>query len=601
MWHLEKLSARGGMLGSTTVNTFEGHRFPSEEDLLVRETTQNAIDNPAGGRKPRLVFRLVSLSGAKKQAFLRDVAMDSLYGNRSLVTKCSSFSELRKIDNAASLGLLYIEDFNTTGLDGRIEDPTGNWMRFNLHGDAQKLEEEEKIGSYGYGKSVLSRAAGTNTFMVYTRIQPNTRDRHEARLMGHTFQAWFPDGAMHRSGRGWFCERVDSEQDPLPFTGGKATSLASLLGFTPRASDDTGTSFLLIGTAPGLKQITMPAIRRAFETWWWPSLLDDRLDIELWENGVKQPGPSPRLRTDLKPYIDCKSKLDTGVGKDVQLTPFNKAHGRKLGQLALMLSADESIFESPLHPKSPGPRRVARMRKRSGMVTEYREFGTARRVSFVGFYSGDEDIDNALKFSEPSTHDEWSRVSQRLARIKHGPELVNAVEERTQNACYAFQRKYSAARGPLAERLPELERLLGAAFASREHGPRIPQTGGRKNERITILELPAGTAHGPAVIYGKKTNVVDGLVRYRLRDGYRKRKKVRVWLSLNVAEDAQRIKGAPLAVRVTDAASSRVIYSGNDPIFDLDLVPGKTRTLRVRSGAYPKHQVLIFDEGEVIA
>jgi hypothetical protein len=44
---------------------------------------------------------------------------------------------------------------------------------------------------------------------------------------------------MHRSGRGWFCERVDSEQDPLPFTGGKATSLASLLGFTPRTSDDT--------------------------------------------------------------------------------------------------------------------------------------------------------------------------------------------------------------------------------------------------------------------------------------------------------------------------------------------------------------------------
>jgi hypothetical protein len=153
----------------------------------------------------------------------------------------------------------------------------------------------------------------------------------------------------------------------------------------------------------------------------------------------------------------------------------------------------------------------------------------------------------------------------------------------------------------LAERLPELERLLGAAFASREHGPRISQPGARKNERITILELPAGAAHGPTVVYGKRTNVVDGLVRYRLRDGYRKRKKVRVWLSLNVAEDAQRIKGAPLSVRVTDASTSRVIYSGNDPVFDLDLAPGKTRTLRVRSCTYPRHQVLIFDEGEMTA
>src|SRR5215831_10846648 len=172
MWYLEKLTGRGGLLGSTMSNTFEGHRFQTEEDLLVRETVQNSKDNPVGRAKPKIVFRLVTLRDSKKDAFLKAIKLRELYANKSLLAKAPSFSELRGLGTDGPLGLLYIEDFNTTGLDGRIDDPTGNWMRFNLHGDAAKLEEHGKIGSYGYGKSVLSRAAGTNTFLVYTAVKP---------------------------------------------------------------------------------------------------------------------------------------------------------------------------------------------------------------------------------------------------------------------------------------------------------------------------------------------------------------------------------------------------------------------------------------------
>jgi hypothetical protein len=470
MWNLEKLPARGGILGSTLPNTFESHRFETEEDLLVRETVQNSKDNPTGKAKPKVVFRSVTLTGAKKTAFLKAIELKGVYGNANLLAKATSFSELRGIGSDRPLGLIYIEDFNTTGLDGRIDDPTGNWMRFNLHGDAAKLEEQGKIGSYGYGKSVLSRAAGTNTFLVYTAVRPTKEDPATARLMGHTFQAWYPEGRGHKSGRGWLCESVNVDGDPIPYTNERAHAIAKAAGFLPRKASDTGTSFLLIGNKPGKKAVTIAAIRRALETWWWPGLVDNQLDVELWEEGKRVADPSPRLRNDLKPYIACKTKLETGIGDDVEETKFHREHDKQLGRVALTLAADETIFDHPLHSKSPGPRRVARMRAESGLITEYKEFGTPRRLAFVGFYAGSTDVDEALKYSEPATHDEWSRVSQRLARTKHGADLVQAIEERTNTACLNFQRTHSAQRAPMTERLPELERLLGAAFDERSDG-----------------------------------------------------------------------------------------------------------------------------------
>lgn len=598
MWYLEKLSARGGLLGSTQVNQFEGHTFQTEEDLFVRETTQNAIDNPSGTDKPRIVFRMVTLTGTAKRDFLKMTDLKELYENKELLKKANDDNELHAISGSKPLSLLYIEDFNTTGLDGVIADPKSNWMRFNMHGDAQKLAEELKIGSYGYGKSVLSRASGTRSFIVHTVVRPNAKDGHRFRLMGHTFQDFFADGARHKSGRGWFCRGKDSEDDPIPFVDNDAQSLASQLGFTTRGPSDTGTSFLLIGTCPAKRPLSIARIRHAFETWWWPSLVDDRIDVEFWEDGVQQSGPAPRLRSDLKLYIDCKTKLDGGVSTDVHTTQFSKVHDRNLGQVALTLAADHSIFDSPLHPKSPGPRRVARMRARSGMITEYGEFGTEKRVPFVGFYCAHEDIDQALKLSEPAAHDDWSKVSQRLTRTPYGAELVEAVEDKTQTACYNFQRKYSAARAPLSERLPELERMLGAAFESQGKGTPRPGPGPGKSEQFTEVDFPGSAQQAPNVVYGKRTNKIDGVIRYALRSGYRKKRRVGVWLSLNVAEDAQHAKGEPLTISVSNTKTGKLLYQGDNPRFVLEMLPGQSVSLRVQSVDYPRHQLVLFDHGE---
>jgi hypothetical protein len=592
------------MLGSTVINQFEGHRFQREEDLFVRETTQNAIDNPKegdrgrGSQKPRIVFRLVTLEGVEKKRFLKKTDLAELCDNEGLLKKADKDNELKFIASGRTLSLLYIEDFNTTGLDGLIANPKSNWMRFNLHGDAQKLEEEMKIGSYGYGKSVLARAAGTRSFIVYTTIAPNSHDRHTRRLMGHTFQNLFESGGKSYSGRGWFCERNDSQGDPVPFTDRQASVLAGELGFAARHSDDTGTSFLLVGTRPAKQPLSIASIRHAFETWWWPSLLDDRIDVEFWENGVQQDGPAPRLRSDLRPYIECKGKLDGGVSEDVKDVTFQSLDSKKLGSLGLTLAADVSVFGERPHPKAPGPRRVARTRARSGMITEYRDFGTEKRVAFVGYYCAHDDIDKALKLSEPSTHDEWSPVSQRLTRVANGRELVEAVEERTRVACYNFQRANSAARAPISDRLPELERILGAAFESGRGTRTASKPGPKKNEQRAVVEFPGSSVLAPALVYGKHTNKIDGKMRFTLRSGYRKAAKLKIWLVLNVAEDANCAKGEPLHVEITDAKSGAVLFKGPDPMFALDLKPGQHVDVGVRSKDYPRHQTVLFDHGE---
>jgi hypothetical protein len=88
------------------------------------------------------------------------------------------------------------------------------------------------------------------------------------------------------------------------------------------------------------------------------------------------------------------------------------------------------------------------------------------------------------------------------------------------------------------------------------------------------------------------------LIRYKLKPEITKQTKVSAWLRINIAEDAQRAKGEPLTVDVIDQATGRSIYRGVDPSFRMQLIPGKAKTFRVKSDAYARHQVVLFDEGE---
>ncbi len=601
MLYLEKLNKRGGMTGRTAANTFEGHKFDHEEDLLIRETTQNSKDNPIrGGLKPRIVVRLNKLSGKAKQQFAQKFNLHELYKNGELKTRIEKDSELHSLTDDSSLGVLIIEDFNTQGLNGAIDNPKGNWMRFNLLGDAAKLEEQLKIGSYGFGKTVLTRSSGTGTFLVYTRIAPTDDSPERSRFMGHTFQPLFVDSnGEQKSGRGWICKSVDADLDPIPFVDEEADNLAKIAGFTERKLNDTGASFMLIGTSPAGRKTTIDAIRRAFETWWWPSLEADELDVELYENDIRVAGPSPKLRKDLRPYLDCKAKLDCGLGDSITVYQLNKYEGRSPGKLAVTVIPDESIFGTAESDKVPGSRRIARMNARSGMITEYRRFGVDSRVPFVGFFLGHDDVFEYLRRSEPAAHDEWSASSQRLSKLPKGKEIVKNIEERTNAHCLAFQRNNSNVRSPSGDRLPELERFIGAAFEGGKGQKTAASAELERVARLTEYDFPQQPGDQVQPIFGEQYNRLDFLIRYRLRKSVGSMKKVRIRLNFHVAQDVDLAQGDALTVKVVDQKSAREIISGENPEFEFSLKPGETRVFRIQSGPYQKHQVLLFRETEL--
>jgi hypothetical protein len=73
---------------------------------------------------------------------------------------------------------------------------------------------------------------------------------------------------------------------------------------------------------------------------------------------------------------------------------------------------------------------------------------------------------------------------------------------------------------------------------------------------------------------------------------------MKAWLELNVAEDANRGKGAPISIDIIDPKTKKRIATGERPVFSFRLSPGKERIFRVRSERYPRHQALVFSEGE---
>jgi hypothetical protein len=602
-WHFERLPKRGAPLGNDQLNTFEGHAFEREEDLLVREVLQNAIDAKRDdATKIRIVFRKVTLRGKEKTKLLEWLHLKDIYGEKSLIQalrETNALSELLRLDSKDPLSLLFVEDFSTTGLSGPVGSPRGNWMRFNLHGDASKLREEKKLGTYGYGKSVLSRTSGTNTFLVYTVVDPKTSEGHRSRLMGHTFQELFEfdEKSAPASGRGWFAT-MDTKEDPHPFINEQADRLASGAGFIKRAPGETGCSFLLIGTKAEGQEITIPAIRDAVELWWWPTLIDHAIDVELWDEGMQVDLPSPGLRPHLRPYIQCMEKIETNVGEHVAKREFNRLNQTiGLGTIATTL-VDDTVF-SRLTAKGPGPRRVARTRRAAGMVVDYKEFGSARRISFTGVFRGDPDAEDALRFSEPPAHDEWRAANQRLKRIKHGELIVRAVEDRTDKFCIDFQKANAAQRVPPTDRLSQLDKLLGSAFQPSATGiKRRGSGGGGGYPRITEVSWPDFPSGRIRPRFGKSANKLDYVAEYRLKPSQEDETEVPLWIRVHVAEDFDLKRGDPLKIRILDEKSGREICHEVNPRFNLTLKPGLPRRVRIVSEEYPPYQVLLHEEGE---
>lgn len=587
-WNLERFGRRGGISGEGVRLLLEASGFKSREDLVVREALQNSVDahDDIKGHKVRVVFRKVLLTGKAKREFVEALALNELSKISGLVKTLPDESPLRRLESSGPLSLLYIEDFNTKGLGGGLADLTGNYYRLLfLVGDAMKAETDEELGgSYGYGKSVYSSNSATSTIVSFSVFEPTAKTNGSyARLLGSTFQKSFSHGGKDYTGRGWLGGAITKDDDPDPLEDTEAMRLAQELGFQKRTKSEYGTSILLVGTEISGTDLSIPRIREAVETWWWPRYLEDRLDIELYENGIKKEPPRPKQRADLKPYIDCYLQLSNGNGSEVSVSKFN-AHpdtGFQMGSIALKAVSEDSF--SGRNPDEPGPgaRRVAMMRGPL-MVVEYHAFGSERREPFVGAYRASPDLNQYLRLSEPKEHHRWDPKARRLQLQRHGSDVVDSVLRRCNSQVRDFQASLAPKKEQPRDRLDTMDRLLGNAFSARPGGG----GGGGGTPGKALIEFPGGIER----IENKSGVRVRAEFRVKLKPEEASPQEVMVTPQVCILEDANRARGRDkddvLEVDLHELPSAKKLASGLAPSVKLKLFSDKWTRLQVTSAQY---------------
>jgi hypothetical protein len=593
-WNLEPYGRGGGISGEGVKNLLEATGFRNREDLIVREAGQNSVDahDDVKEHKVKVVFRKLSLKGKEKRKFVDLLGLGDLAKIGPLLKTTPKDSPLRDLDGKPPLDLLYIEDYNTKGLGGGLTDLQGNYYRLLfLVGDAMKAESEEDLGgSYGYGKSVYSSNSATSTIVTFSVFKPDAKSEGSyARLLGSTFQKAFTHKGKDFTGRGWFGGKRVEDDVPDPIADEEALTLAEQLGFQKREKKEYGTSILLIGTQIAGEEISTDKLREAIETWWWPRYIEDRLDVELYEDGKRKEPPRPKQRQDLAPYIDCFSQIGNGGSQDVTVQRFN-AHpgtGLQMGVIALK-AVSEDLFANRLADEpGPGARRVAMMRGPS-MVVDYHSLGTERREAFIGVYRAPADINTYLKLSEPKEHHRWDPKARRLQNKPHGADVVESVMRRCAVQVRDFQASLAPKREQPRDRLDALDKLLGAAFASLPGAAVGRGGGGSKSPTYgkAIIEFPKGVKR----IRSEKGVRLQTQVRIMLRPDEKSPQKAIFRPGVVILEDANRAKGRDeddlLEVEILEPSTKKQVAKGRSPAIKVQLFSDKWVYFEVATSEY---------------
>jgi hypothetical protein len=186
---------------------FQDQSIDGIDHALIRETVQNSLDARIGNHPVKIVFSLGQLTADRAK-----------YWFPKQVQAHFSAKEIR-LNNLPNWGAeecayLTIEDFNTKGLEGKIDsaDPKtgGNFYHFfRAEGVSNKRPGER--GSWGVGKIVIPRSSRVRSFFAITRraSEPGLHLMGQAILRHHEVEGkiYTPDG--------WFSEEIDGLQTPF--------------------------------------------------------------------------------------------------------------------------------------------------------------------------------------------------------------------------------------------------------------------------------------------------------------------------------------------------------------------------------------------------
>jgi hypothetical protein len=507
-WLFKPLSGIGQVPARAVTETLEGSGLRLEEQL-AREAIQNSCDAASPDKKVRVRFRIAQLSeeSVKKQFF--DALQIASFEDRCKVvgSKALGLHPDNCIENRhRPVQLLYIEDYGTHGLTGDPADPESHAYRllFSIGlTEKEQAYEASTGGSYGFGKGVLARTSRIRIVIAYS-VFPEDSGGVVKRVLGASYLRKHEYDGKTWTGWSRYGPGFDVDQ-PVAVEGDAADRLARALGFTVRSETDIGTSLLV----PDV-DLNATELVHGVEKWWWPRIEDGRLEVEVHDATGGCRLPSPRERTQLRPFIECY-RLALGLGQPVErhqrVGKFNRLKGKALGSWALQRLPMVEETPDNEHCLNELLGAVALIRQPRMVVQYHRPIPTRPDPTVVGVVVADTEVDYVLKLSEPPNHDRWDPGSQRLAEAPEGQEfareIVQALHDRLKREYRDFVRE--GAPPPAAERhrLVFMEQQLGTLLAVPKHDGQREQVAWTEPVTITFKE-------GPVLVTTKR-----GLVRIR--------------------------------------------------------------------------------------
>ena len=507
-WEFEKVGERGGAASGAWSNTLAGSDLPKEY-VLPREAIQNSTDAQSERKKVYVSFQKQRLSPTRRHEIgtllklndgpLAKISQISLPSENFI----SQFASHSQTDSE----VLVIEDFGTVGLGGRLREGSDDSDRFRrlvfVLGDEGRIEEGTRGGSFGYGKTVYAQASNIRTVIYYSVFQPTEQTNNaSARLFLASFFPSHTNTASY-TGRAWF-GTSDEYGHPWPLLDQDAHTIAEQLGFKVRSSSDTGTSLMILGS-----EISMDSLRDGIEKYWWPRLLDDNLDIRLFDGDEELEGPKPRLRTELRPYIRCyemivgrsKPTSDRERLKSLNYPKSEAPSGQwaavEIQESDIVTDNDESDEDEDEYTEQLINKLCVMRDPR--MVVDYIDSRSQNGESVAAVFVADESVEGYLRFSEPPSHDKWNSKSVRLDR--ESKRIVSRVLSKLKSEVREFQSSLAPATPVAApEPLAELERMLSGLFGGTGKTKPPPPPRVTDPFRIEIRESRTETNEGSKLL-----------------------------------------------------------------------------------------------------
>jgi len=480
MWHFSKGDLDGRNLRDPAELSVHSHGELSQLQIMVREVLQNSVDNRVNKDKVRVHFRFLYLGSRSKDQFLTASHFEEMathlvaVRDEQIKSKGQSFLPDPKdvMSKGYILKILAIEDYGSIGLIGPEHEKESGFFKDTPHcfmGLCRNVGDSQKVltvsgGTHGIGKTVLWKNSRLKLVFFYSQlaipyVEPATSKSYSYRFFGQCrLPGHYVNDEPYR-GEGYFGKR---EADLTRcFYDDEANDYASRLEIPLRKGEDmSGTSILVVdfddpdvSEADENKDLTVARIKEAAEIYFWPAIVDSKLEVQITTHKAEVQLAQPELRPEILPFIkaykgaitgspDSRLKLDYC---DVDLP--SGPHNEKRGKARLAVSTFSEQADATSNTNHVLTNRAALIRG-AGMVVGYwrvprrglggKDFrsvvigGTACPNCPTGF--DQTRLEQLLAWAEPVTHDTWTPNAEMLRSWYGAQSAVKRIRDEINKA-----------------------------------------------------------------------------------------------------------------------------------------------------------------------